>query len=360
MVTYKDAGVDTAAKNILLSRIKKYARETFTPGVVSDLGLFGGLFSINKTAVSDGSRYQDPILVSSVDGVGTKLKLAFLMNKHDTVGIDIVSHCVNDILVQGATPLFFMDYIATGKLEPETLEAVIRGIADGCKQAGCALIGGETAEMPGFYSPGEYDLAGFIVGVVDRAQIIDGKTIKPGDKVIGLDSAGLHTNGYSLARKIIFEIDKYKPSDYIESLGMAIGETLLKPHKCYASSILPILYPEKNKKQNQNPSTPLRVKGMAHITGGGFYDNIPRILPEGVSITINKSAWQIPEIFRILQKDGDIADREMFWTFNMGIGMILIVAAYDVDNIISGLSKLGETPHIIGNVIKGHKEVIIN
>ncbi|MDI6782874.1 MAG: phosphoribosylformylglycinamidine cyclo-ligase [bacterium] len=361
-LTYKDAGVDTAAKNLLLSKIKKYARATFTPGVVSDLGLFGGLFSINKTAVSDGSRYQDPILVSSVDGVGTKLKLAFLMNKHGTVGIDIVSHCVNDILVQGATPLFFMDYIATGKLEPEILESVIRGIADGCKQAGCALIGGETAEMPGFYPPGEYDLAGFIVGVVDRAQIIDGKTIKPGDKVIGLDSSGLHTNGYSLARKIIFEIAQYKHTDYIESLGTTIGEALLTPHKCYAKSILSILYPKKLQSGKKSKICNLKstIKAMAHITGGGFYDNIPRILPDNVSVTIDKSSWQIPSIFWLLQNDGELPDREMFWTFNMGIGLVLIVSESDVDYITLELSKLGETPHIIGEVIKGHKEVIIN
>lgn len=300
MITYKDAGVDTAAKNLLLSRIKKYARGTFTPGVVSDLGLFGGLFSIDKTS------YRDPILVSSVDGVGTKLKIAFQMNKHDTVGIDIVSHCVNDILVQGATPLFFMDYIATGKLEPKIIESVIKGLAVGCKQSGCALIGGETAEMPGFYLPGEYDLAGFVVGVVDRDRIIDGKTIKAGDKVIGLDSTGLHTNGYSLARKIIFEVDKYNPFDYINAIGSSIGEALLKPHKCYAPSILRIFYPERYKPKSTIHNKKSTIKGMAHITGGGFYDNIPRILPENVNVTIDKSSWKIPDIFKLLQKDGEV------------------------------------------------------
>jgi phosphoribosylformylglycinamidine cyclo-ligase len=354
MISYKDSGVDTAAKNLLLSRIKKYARETFTPGVVSDLGLFGGLFSIDKSA------YKDPILVSSVDGVGTKLKLAFLMNKHDTVGLDIVSHCVNDILVQGAIPLFFLDYIATGKLDPVVLESVIKGIAAGCKQAGCALIGGETAEMPGFYPVGEYDLVGFIVGVVDRNKIIDGKTIKPGDKVIGLDSSGLHTNGFSLARKIIFEIDKYNPYDYINSLSTSIGDALLTPHKCYSSSILPILYPERygSKSAIRNPQS--AIKGMAHITGGGFYDNIPRILPENVSVTIDKSSWKVPEIFRLLQKDGELPDREMFWTFNMGIGMILIVADSEVKKLTTALEKLGEHPHLIGEVIKGKKEVNVS
>jgi phosphoribosylformylglycinamidine cyclo-ligase len=353
MITYKDAGVDTAAKNILLTRIKKYARETFIPGVVSDLGLFGGLFSLDKSA------FQNPILVSSVDGVGTKLKVAFQMNKHDTIGIDIVSHCVNDILVQGAAPLFFMDYIATGNLEPIVLESVIKGIAQGCKQSGCALIGGETAEMPGFYPPGEYDLAGFIVGVVDREMIIDGKTIKPRDKVIGLDSTGLHTNGYSLARKIIFEKDKYNPFDYINSLSTSIGEALLIPHKSYAPSILPILYPDKYDFKSALRTPHSAIKGMAHITGGGFYDNIPRILPENVSVIIDKSNWNIPEIFRLLQKDGDLPDREMFWTFNMGIGLILIVSDSEATTIITTLKKLGENPHLIGEVTKGNKEVII-
>jgi phosphoribosylformylglycinamidine cyclo-ligase len=353
MITYKDAGVDTAAKNILLTRIKKYARDTFTPGVVSDLGLFGGLFSLDKTA------YRDPILVSSVDGVGTKLKIAFQMNKHETIGIDLVSHCVNDILVQGAVPLFFMDYIATGKLDAQVLESVIKGVAEGCKQTGCALIGGETAEMPGFYPLGEYDLAGFIVGVVDRDKIIDGKSIVPGDKVIGLDSTGLHTNGYSLARKIIFEKDKYNPFDYINSLSASIGEVLMIPHKCYAPSILPILYPDRygSKSAICNPQS--AIKGMAHITGGGFYDNIPRILPENVSVTIDKSTWDIPEIFKMLQKDGELPDHEMFWTFNMGIGLILIVSEPDVKSFVSALEKLGEHPHLIGEVIKGKKEVVI-
>ncbi|MCX7918987.1 MAG: phosphoribosylformylglycinamidine cyclo-ligase [bacterium] len=366
-LTYKSAGVDTAAKNLLLTRIKKYARTTFTSGVVSDLGLFGGLFSIDATT------YQKPILVSSVDGVGTKLKLAFMMDKHDTVGLDIVSHCVNDILVQGARPLFFMDYIATGKLDLKTLESVIKGIAVGCKRAGCALIGGETAEMPGFYPPGEYDLVGFIVGVVERNKIIDGKHIQPGDKVIGLDSSGLHTNGFSLARKLIFELAKYKPNDYIESLGTTIGEALLTPHKCYATSILSIIYPEKlntkkksNSRLNRNDAIDTKsrtssiIKGMAHITGGGFYDNIPRILPKNVNVIIDKSAWEVPEIFRILQKLGNISDREMFWTFNMGIGLILIVSETNVDFIISELTKSGETPHLIGEVKQGNRKVIIS
>ncbi|MFB3895264.1 MAG: phosphoribosylformylglycinamidine cyclo-ligase [bacterium] len=353
MITYKDAGVDTAAKNILLTRIKKYARDTFTPGVVSDLGLFGGLFSLEKTG------FQTPILVSSVDGVGTKLKVAFQMNKHETIGIDLVSHCVNDILVQGAIPLFFMDYIATGKLDSKVLESVIKGVAQGCKQSDCALIGGETAEMPGFYPVGEYDLAGFIVGVVDRDKIIDGNTIKPGDKVIGLESSGLHTNGYSLARKIIFEKDKYNPFDYINALSASIGEVLLIPHKCYAPSILPILYPDKYTFKSAIRNQQSAIRGMAHITGGGFYDNIPRILPENIGVTIDKSSWNVPEIFKMLQKDGGVSEHEMFWTFNMGIGLVLIVDKSEVKNITTALEKLGEHPHLIGEVTKGKKEVVI-
>lgn len=343
--TYKSAGVDIHAKSSTLAKLKSLTRSTFSKDVLSDIGLFGGFFSIKDIS----SQFKHPVLVSSADGVGTKLKIAFLMNQHDTVGRDIVSHCVNDILVQGARPLFFMDYIATGKLKPKVVLDIVKGLARGCRDAGCSLIGGETAEMPGFYSDGEYDLAGFIVGIVDKSKIIDGKMIKAGDVVLGLVSSGLHTNGYSLARKILIDIYKYKVTDYIESLGTTVGKELLKTHRCYSKSILPIVYHNRH-----------LIKGMAHITGGGFFDNIPRILPQNVSVKINKNSFPILPIFQLLQKDGNIPDEEMYHVFNMGIGMVLIVAKEHADTIIKQLKQKKEKVYCIGEVIKGNRKVHIH
>jgi phosphoribosylformylglycinamidine cyclo-ligase len=346
--TYKSAGVDIHAKTSTLAKLKSLTRSTFSEEVLSDIGLFGGLYSVKNIS----SQFKDPVLVSSADGVGTKLKIAFLMNKHDTVGQDIVSHCVNDILVQGARPLFFMDYIATGKLQPKVVLDIVKGLAKGCRDAGCSLIGGETAEMPGFYSAGEYDLAGFIVGVVDKNKIIDGKTIQPGDVVLGLASSGLHTNGYSLARKILFEMDKYKVTDYVESLGATVGEELLKTHRCYSKSILSIL-------DNTKLKTSF-IKGMAHLTGGGFYDNIPRILPKNVSVKIHKNSWHVLPIFQLLQKDGGISDEEMYHVFNMGIGMAVIVAKEHANDILKKLKEKKAKTFCIGEVIKGNRKVLIH
>src|SRR4051794_39384420 len=280
---YKSAGVDIDAGNETVRRIKALARGTFTAGVMSDIGPFGGLFRL-------GDRFQDPVLVSSADGVGTKLKVAFLTGRHDTVGADLVNHCVNDIIVQGAEPLFFLDYLATGRLSPEVAEQVITGIARACKDNDCALLGGETAEMPGFYADGEYDLAGFIVGAVDRTKIVDGRAIVPGDVLIGLPSAGLHTNGYSLARRIVFDLAGLQPDTFVPELGATAGAALLAPHRCYLSIVRPLLGRE-----------PVRVKGLAHITGGGLTENIPRILPEGCAAEIEVNGWSVPPIFRFIE-----------------------------------------------------------
>jgi phosphoribosylformylglycinamidine cyclo-ligase len=300
--TYAAAGVNIEAGNELVSRIKPHAKRTFTPGVLSGLGGFGALFE------HDFSKYAEPVLVSSTDGVGTKLKLAFALDKHDTVGIDLVAMCANDVLCSGAAPLFFLDYFATGKLLPEIGEQVVKGIADGCVQAGCALIGGETAELPGFYSDGEYDLAGFCVGAADKSKLITGETISNGDVILGLESSGLHSNGYSLARKVLEPLG----FDTVpEGWSTPIGEAMLSPTKIYVQPVLSLL--EK-----------VRIKGIVHITGGGFYENIPRILPEKTKAVIEKTAWQKPLIFDAIQKQAKIAEREMFTTFNMGIGMVLI------------------------------------
>ena len=342
-ITYKSAGVDIAAKSSTLKALKALTRSTFTPRVLSDIGLFGGLYSIKELA----AEMEHPVLVSSVDGVGTKLKLAFLTGKHDTVGIDIVSHCVDDILVQGARPLFFMDYIATGKLDPKVIEEIAIGLAAGCRQAGCSLIGGETAEMPGFYPDGEYDLAGFIVGVVDKNKIIDGKSIRPGDIVLGLASSGLHTNGYSLARKILFDVDGYKVTDTIEALGTTVSEALLTPHRCYAPPVFKVL------------EQGLEIKGMAHLTGGGFYDNIPRILPDNVDVQIQNGSWPVLPIFQLLQKDGNVPFEEMHHVFNMGIGLVLVVSPDKADVIKTVLESSGEKVYQIGKITEGQKKVTV-
>jgi len=339
-LTYKTAGVDITKGNKLVDIIKPLARSTFRKEVVADIGSFGALFKL------DLSKHKNPILVSSTDGVGTKLKIAFMLKKHSTVGIDLVAMCVNDILTSGAEPLFFLDYFATGKLSTKTAADVIKGIANGCKMADCSLIGGETAEMPGLYNEGEYDLAGFSVGIVERNKIIDGSGVRSGDVIIGLSSNGLHSNGYSLARKLFFDIKKYKPNKFIRELNCTIGEELLKPTRIYVKSVLEALKIYK-------------IKGMAHITGGGITENLPRIIPEGAGLgaIIKKDSWHMHKIFDIMQTSGNISDKEMYRTFNMGIGFILVVNNSDTINIIKKLNSLGEKAFIIGHIEKGHAGV---
>jgi phosphoribosylformylglycinamidine cyclo-ligase len=336
---YKAAGVDIDAGNEAVRRIRGLAKSTFTPGVLSEIGSFGGLFRLDR------ERFEEPVLVSSADGVGTKLKVAFMTGRHDTVGGDLVNHCVNDILVQGAEPLFFLDYLATGRLEPNIAEQVIGGIARACRENSCALIGGETAEMPGFYAQGEYDIAGFIVGVVDRSRIIDGHGIVPGDVLIGLPSAGLHTNGYSLARRVFFEIAGWKVNTYVGELGKSAGDALLAPHRSYLNLLKPVI--ERR-----------WAKGLAHITGGGITENLPRILPEGCGAEIDTRAWQVPAIFRVLQQRGNIAGDEMFRTFNMGIGLVVACARSDADRVLNTIRTAGENgAGRIGFVVAGERSV---
>jgi phosphoribosylformylglycinamidine cyclo-ligase len=320
---YRDSGVDIAAGNETVRRIKSIARATFTPGVLSDIGSFGGLFELDR------ARYREPVLVSSADGVGTKLKVAFMMAKHDTVGADLVNHCVNDILVQGAEPLFFLDYLATGRLSPAVAEQVVTGIARACKENGCALIGGETAEMPGFYADGEYDLAGFIVGAVERSRIIDGRTVVPGDALIALPSAGLHTNGYSLARRVFFELAGWQCDTFVRELGTTVGEALLAPHRSYLGVVRPLLDSG-------------GIKGLAHITGGGLTENLPRALPEGCAAEIDLNAWTIPPIFQLIERHGAIAREEMFRAFNMGVGLVIVCASMEAERVINTLKRGGE------------------
>ncbi len=342
MSDYKSAGVDIDAGNETVRRIRGLAKSTFTPGVLSDIGAFGGLFKLDR------ERYEEPVLVSSADGVGTKLKVAFMTGRHDTVGGDLVNHCVNDILVQGAEPLFFLDYLATGRLEPAMAEQIIGGVARACRDNGCALIGGETAEMPGFYPDGEYDIAGFIVGIVDRTKIIDGRSIVPGDVLIGLPSAGLHTNGYSLARRVFFDIAGWKVNTYVGELGKSAGDALLAPHRSYLNLIRPVIDRR-------------WAKGLAHITGGGITENLPRILPDGCGAEIDKRSWQVPPIFRVLQQRGSIAVDEMFRAFNMGIGLIVACSPRDADRVINTIRTAGE-PNVcrLGFVVSGDRTVRYN
>jgi len=337
---YKDAGVDIDAQDEALRRIKGLLKSTYSKNVLAELGTFGALFALDKR------KYKKPVLVSSVDGVGTKLKIAFMTGIHDTIGLDLVNHCVNDIFVQGATPLFFLDYIASGKLEPSVLEKIVEGIARGCAATGCALIGGETAEMPDFYRAGEYDVAGFICGIVEKSGIIDGGSIVPGDILIGLPSSGLHTNGYSLARKVIFEIARLDVDSHVEEFGRTIGEELLEPHRCYYNQL-------------RNAVSKGLIKGMAHITGGGFIDNIPRMLPDGMSARIRTGAWHIPHIFTYLRAVGNIETREMFRTFNMGIGMVLAISPDSYDSFESEMQNVDEKFYVIGEIEQGQKKVII-
>lgn len=339
-ISYSDAGVSIDRANQTTAKIKELARRTFNDRVLSDIGSFGGMFSARFPEMTD------PILVASADGVGTKLKVAFLANVHNTVGQDLVNHCVNDILVQGARPLFFLDYFATGKLEPAVATDVIGGFAKACQENGCVLLGGETAEMPGMYTAGEYDLAGFIVGVVDKAKVIDGKGIEPGDVVLALPSTGLHTNGYSLARKLLFDTGAYSISSVLPELHSTLDDVLLEPHKSYLRPL-------------ENLLDTGAIKGLAHITGGGLLENIPRILPENVAVEIKRGTWKELPIFGIMQKLGHVADSEMFRTFNMGVGMVIICAENDKEQIKSHLESQGETCSEIGRVVSGKKEVKI-
>lgn len=339
-ISYRDAGVDIDAANEAKERIKRLARETFTPNVMTEIGSFGGMFR------ADFSTMKEPVLVSSADGVGTKLRVAFMTGIHNTVGYDLVCHCVNDILVQGARPLFFLDYIAAGRLVPETIASVIEGLARGCKEAGCALIGGETAEMPGFYSDGEYDVAGFIVGVVDKQSIIDGTQITPDDALIGLPSVGLHTNGYSLARKLFFDVAGYGADTYVEELGCTASAELLKPHRSYLGALADLLETG-------------AIKGLAHITGGGLLENLPRILPEDTAAQIRRGSWPVLQVFSLLSRIGNVPDLEMYRTFNMGIGMVVIVDSKNRQRVEEHLDQHGEAHYYIGQVVKGSRVVSI-
>ena len=340
-ISYSDAGVSIDAANQTTAKIKELAKRTFNNRVLSEIGSFGGMFSAAFPEM------KEPILVASADGVGTKLKVAFLANVHNTVGQDLVNHCVNDILVQGARPLFFLDYFATGKLEPEVATAVIGGFAKACQENGCVLLGGETAEMPGMYTAGEYDLAGFIVGVVDKEKVIDGKGIEAGDVCLALPSSGLHTNGYSLARKLLFETGAYSISSVLPEMHSTLDDILLEPHKSYLRPLENLL----------NSGV---IKGLAHITGGGLLENIPRILPANVSVEIRRGTWNELPIFAVLQKLGNVADREMFRTFNMGVGMVIICSENDKEQIKSHLESQGEICSEIGRVATGERSVLIN
>ncbi len=336
---YRQAGVDIDAGNEVVRRIRTLARGTFTPGVLSEIGSFGGLFRMDAAGIID------PVLVASADGVGTKLRIAFMTGEHRTIGRDLVNHCVNDVLVQVAEPLFFLDYLATGRLDPDTALQVVEGLAAACRENGCALLGGETAEMPGFYADGEYDIAGFVVGAVPRTRLIDGKGITFGDAFVGLPSSGLHTNGYSLARSIVFETAGLSHDSYVPALGATIGEALLVPHRSYLPVIRPLLHRG-------------LIKGMAHITGGGVTENLPRILPSGVAAEIDRRTWDVPAIFQWLQSTGGVPEAAMFRTFNMGIGLIMACGEGDVPALLTQLAAVGETHAIrIGRVGAGGEGV---
>lgn len=338
--SYKEAGVDVTAGYKSVELMKSYVQSTYTEGVIGDLGGFGGLFAPNITNM------KKPILVSGTDGVGTKLKLAFLMNKHDTIGQDCVAMCVNDIVCCGAKPLFFLDYMSLWKNIPEMVATIVKGVTDGCKLAGCALVGGETAEMPGLYAENEYDLAGFSVGIVDKEKMINPETIEIGDVVIGLASSGVHSNGFSLVRKV-FNVNEENLKEYKPELGCTLGEALIEPTKIYVKPVLKLL-------------EEVNVKGISHITGGGFYENMPRMLNEKVALNIDKNSYEVPEIFRLIQKEGNIPERDMYNTFNMGIGMAIIVSKEEKERALQILKEAGETAYVIGEVVEGNKEININ
>jgi len=330
---YRDAGVDIAAADAATERIKALAKSTFNPNVLSDIGSFGGMFR------TDLSRYREPVLVASTDGVGTKIRVAVAADVHDTVGYDLVAHCVDDILVQGAAPLFFMDYVALGKLEPTRVEAIVSGFARACREFGCPLLGGETAEMPGTYAEDDYDLAGFIVGVVEKDRALP-RGVSEGDVLVGLPSSGLHTNGYSLARKVLFDVLGHRVDTVLPELAGTVGEALLATHRCYLAALEPLIERDK-------------IHALAHITGGGFPGNIPRVLPAGLGARIRRGSWDVPPLFRIIQKGGDISDEEMYRTFNMGVGMIALVAPADLHDVEHSLERRGETSFVIGSVVSG-------
>jgi len=339
-ITYSDAGVSIDAANVAKEKIKLLAERTFNERTLTEIGSFGGMF--------DGAfpNMRQPVLVASADGVGTKLKVAFETQTHNTIGRDLVNHCVNDILVQGARPLFFLDYIATGALLPDVVASIVEGVANGCRENGCVLLGGETAEMPGFYADGEYDVAGFIVGIVDREKIIDGKRIVPGDCLLALPSVGLHTNGYSLARKLFFEVAGYGVDTRLDAVNLSVGAALLQPHLSYLDSLKDLLDTGK-------------IKGLAHITGGGLTENIPRILPKGTSVTIARDTWPVLPIFKLMQEIGNVPDGEMYRTFNMGAGMVIVCSADEKEFIKSHLEARGDACYEIGRVMEGDGEVVI-
>lgn len=332
-LSYKDSGVDTKAGYQAVKLMKEHVKKTHTKGVLTDIGGFGGLFALDN-------KYKEPVLVSGTDGVGTKLKIAFMMDKHDTIGEDCVAMCVNDILCQGGKPLFFLDYVATGKLEPEKIAQIVKGVSNGCIKAGCALIGGETAEMPGLYSEDEYDLAGFSVGIVEKSKIIDGSKIKEGDVLIGLPSSGVHSNGFSLVRKLFFEVKKMKVNQYIDELETTLGESLLKPTRIYTNPLYEIV--EK-----------FDIKGISHITGGGFYENIPRMIPEGYSANVDVRNIDVLPIFKLMERLGNIDIDEMYSTFNMGVGIVMAVDKDEADKVMAYLKSKDEKSYLMGEIIKG-------
>ncbi len=354
-LSYADAGVDITAGDRAKQRIKMLARKTFNKQVLSEIGGFGGLFAL------DLAKFPDPVLVSSADGVGTKLKVAFELGIHHTVGADLVNHCVNDIAVQGATPLFFLDYLATGRLENDVVETVVRGISEACRANGAALIGGETAQMPGFYADGEYDLAGTIVGCVSRPAIVTGESIEPGDCLVGLPSNGLHTNGYSLARKLLFEVAQYGPEQYINELKDKTGAALMRTHRSYLGVIKKLTASGQFAPEPGAPESRKLVQGMAHITGGGITENLPRILPRGLDAVVNLASWEVPPLFTHLQQLGNVEPEEMFRTFNMGIGLIAVVPADHVKKIKAILNRANERHYLIGKIAaRGSRKVIYN
>jgi phosphoribosylformylglycinamidine cyclo-ligase len=333
-LTYKDAGVDTKEGERAVSLMKEHVRKTFDKTVLAGLGGFGSLYRLDTDGVSE------PVLVAGADGVGTKLKLAFMMDRHDTVGVDCVAMCVNDILCQGATPLFFLDYIAAGRIEAEKIAEIVKGVADGCLSAGCSLVGGETAEMPDFYAEGEYDLAGFAVGLADRSRVVDGRDVREGDLLVGLASSGVHSNGFSLARRVLFDEMGLGAGDRVPELGGVLGEVLLTPTRIYSAACRAVL-----------PRA--AVKGMIHVTGGGFFENIPRALPDGLGAVIRRGSWDVPAIFPYISRGGDIEEREMFSTFNMGVGLIMIVAPDDAPRVLRLLKEAGESAFVIGEAAAG-------
>ena len=337
-LTYADAGVDIKAGDEAVRLMRQSVRSTYRPEVLADIGGFGGLFALNA------AKYREPVLVSGTDGVGTKLAVAILTDKHDTIGIDAVAMCVNDVLVQGAEPLFFLDYLAVGRLLPEKAARIVAGVAEGCRQAGCALIGGETAEMPGFYGVDEYDLAGFAVGVVERDRIIDGSGIKVGDKLIGLPSSGLHSNGYSLARKVLLEIAAYQPDTIPAGLNRSVGAVMLEPTRIYVKAVTPLL-------------ERFTVRGLVHITGGGLTENIPRVLPAGTGAVLYEKSWPVPPIFALIREKGGVALEEMRRTFNLGVGMVVIVPAAETDAVMADLRQRGEQSYLIGTIVPGDRSV---